>query len=59
MRDYVVSGRVVRSDVAAVTSLGVKYVTAAVFDKPFQSIGPDRSLPPERAYRMLRRSQLR
>lgn len=59
MRDYVVSGRVVRSDVAAVTSLGVKYVTAAVFDKPFQSIGPDGSLPPERAYRMLRRSQLR
>ena len=56
-RDYVMSGRVVRSDVAAVTSLGVKYVTAAVFDKPFESIGPDSSLPPERAYRRLRRRQ--
>jgi CheY-like chemotaxis protein len=55
MRDYVMSGRVVRSDVAAVTSLGVKYVTAAVFDKPFESIGPDSSLPPERAYGRLRR----
>ena len=57
MRDYVVSGRVVRSDVAAVTNLGVKYVTAAVFDKPFESIGPDRSHPPERVYS--RRRQLR
>ncbi len=57
--DYVMSGRVVRSDVAAVSSVGVKYVTAAVFDKPFESIGPDRSLPPERAYRQLRRRQLR
>lgn len=57
MRDYVMSGRVVRSDVAAVTSLGVKYVTAAVFDKPFESIGPDSSLPPERAYGRLRRRQ--
>jgi CheY-like chemotaxis protein len=56
-RDYVMSGRVVRSDVAAVTSLGVKYVTAAVFDKPFEAIGPDSSLPPERAYRRLRRRQ--
>lgn len=56
-RDYVMSGRVVRSDVAAVTSMGVKYVTAAVFDKPFESIGPDTSLPPERAYRRLRRRQ--
>ena len=54
-RDYVMSGRVVRSDVAAVTSMGVKYVTAAVFDTPFESIGPDASLPPERAYRRLRR----
>jgi hypothetical protein len=54
-RDYVMSGRVVRSDVAAVTSLGVKYVTAAVFDRPFESIGPNSSLPPERAYRRLRR----
>jgi len=53
--DYVMSGRVVRSDVAAVTNRGVKYVTAAVFDKPFESVGPDRSLPPERAYRRLRR----
>jgi hypothetical protein len=56
-RDYVMSGRVVRSDVAAVTSMGVKYVTAAVFDKPFESIGPDASAPPERAYRRLRRRQ--
>jgi len=54
-RDYVMSGRVVRSDVATVTSMGVKYVTAAVFDKPFESISPDASLPPERAYRRLRR----
>jgi CheY-like chemotaxis protein len=59
-RDYVMSGRVVRSDVATVTNLGVKYITAAVFDKPFESIGPDNSLPPQRAYRrLLRRRQLR
>ena len=50
-RDYVMKGRVVRSDVASVNALGVKYVTAAVFDKPFEAIGPDGSLPPERAYR--------
>ncbi len=54
-RDYVMSGRIVRSDVASVTALGVKYVTAAVFDKPFEAIGPDGSLPPERAYRRFRR----
>jgi hypothetical protein len=29
-----------------VNSLGVKYVTAAVFEKPFELIGPDGSLPP-------------
>ena len=52
-RDYVMPGRIVRSGVASVTSLGVKYVTAAVFEKPFESIGPDGSLPPERAYRRL------
>jgi len=50
-RDYVMSARVVRSDVASVTTRGVKYVTAAVFDKPFESIGPNGSLPPRRAYR--------
>jgi CheY-like chemotaxis protein len=54
-RDYVMSGRVVRSDVASVNALGVKYVTAAVFDKPFEMIGPDGSLPPQRAYRRYRR----
>lgn len=54
-RDYVMSGRVVRSDVASVTQLGVKYVTAAIFDKPFESIGPDNSTPPPRAYRRYRR----
>jgi CheY-like chemotaxis protein len=45
-RDFVIPGRVVRSDVSAVNSLGVKYVTAAVFEKPFELIGPDGSLPP-------------
>ena len=50
-RDYVMSGRVVRSDVASVSNLGVKYVTAVVFEKPFEAIGPDGSLPPQRAYR--------
>lgn len=45
-RDFVIPGRVVRSDVSSVTSLGVKYITAAVFEKPFESIGPDGSLPP-------------
>jgi hypothetical protein len=54
-RDYIMPGRVVRSDVASVTALGVKYVTAAVFDQPFEAIGPDGSLPPERAYRRVRR----
>jgi CheY-like chemotaxis protein len=54
-RDYVMSGRVVRSDVASVTQLGVKYVTAATFDKPFESIGPTGSTPPPRAYRRYRR----
>lgn len=54
-RDYVMSGRVVRSDVASVTSLGVKYVTAAIFDKPFESIGPSGSTPPARAYRRYHR----
>jgi hypothetical protein len=44
-------GRVVRSGVASVNSLGVKYVTAATFEKPFESIGPDGSLPPEFSYR--------
>jgi CheY-like chemotaxis protein len=54
-RDYVMSGRVVRSDVASVSNLGVKYVTAAIFDKPFESIGPNASTPPPRAYRRYRR----
>lgn len=54
-QDYVMSGRVVRSDVASVSGVGVKYVTAAVFDKPFESIGPNESLPPPRAYRRFRR----
>ncbi len=45
-RDFVVPGRVVRSDVASVNHLGVKYVTAAAFEKPFELIGPDGSLPP-------------
>lgn len=53
--DYVMSGRVVRSDVASVNAMGVKYVTAAVFDKPFESIGPNASAPPPRAYRRYRR----
>ena len=52
-------GRVVRSDVASVSNLGVKYVTAAVFDKPFEAIGPDGSLPPQRAYRRFRRAVAR
>ncbi len=46
-RDFVIPGRVVRSDVSSVNSLGVKYVTAAVFEKPFESLGPEGSLPPE------------
>jgi CheY-like chemotaxis protein len=45
-RDFVIPGRVVRSNVSSVNSLGVKYVTAAAFEKPFESIGPG-SLPPE------------
>jgi CheY-like chemotaxis protein len=45
-RDFVIPGRIVRSDVSAVNSLGVKYVTAAVFERPFELIGPDGSLPP-------------
>jgi hypothetical protein len=45
-RDFVIPGRVVRSDVSSVTSVGVKYITAAVFERPFESIGPDGSLPP-------------
>jgi hypothetical protein len=45
-RDFVIPGRVVRSDVSSVTNLGVKYITAAVFEHPFESIGPDGSLPP-------------
>ena len=45
-RDFVIPGRVVRSDVSTVNSLGVKYVTAAAFEKPFEAIGPDGSLPP-------------
>ena len=45
-RDFVISGRIIRSDVSAVNSLGVKYVTAAVFERPFELIGPDGSLPP-------------
>ena len=45
-RDFVIPARVVRSDVSSVNSLGVKYVTAAVFEKPFEAIGPDGSLPP-------------
>jgi CheY-like chemotaxis protein len=49
-RDFVIPGRVVRSDVSSVNSLGVKYVTAAVFEKPFELIGPDGSLPPQFAY---------
>jgi hypothetical protein len=44
--DCVIPARVVRSDVSSVNSLGVKYVTAAVFEMPFESIGPDGSLPP-------------
>jgi hypothetical protein len=54
-RDYVMAARIVRSDVASVTGLGVKYVTAAVFDKPFEAIGPNGSMPPQRAYRRSRR----
>jgi CheY-like chemotaxis protein len=49
--EFVMAGRVVRSDVASVNSLGVKYVTAATFEKPFESIGPGGSLPPEFSYR--------
>jgi hypothetical protein len=45
-RDFIIPGRVVRTDVSSVTSLGVKYVAAAAFEKPFESIGPDGSLPP-------------
>jgi hypothetical protein len=44
-------GRVVRSDVSSVNTLGVKYVTAAVFEKPFDAIGPDGSLPPDFTHR--------
>jgi CheY-like chemotaxis protein len=45
-RDFVIPSRIVRSDVSSVNHLGAKYVTAAVFEKPFELIGPDGSLPP-------------
>jgi CheY-like chemotaxis protein len=45
-REFVIPGRIVRSDVSSVNNLGVKYVTAATFEKPFELIGPDGSLPP-------------
>jgi CheY-like chemotaxis protein len=46
-RDCIVPGRVVRSDVSSVNNLGVKYITAAAFEKPLESIGPTGSLPHE------------
>jgi CheY-like chemotaxis protein len=37
-QDFIVKARVVRSDVASVHSLGVKYIAAAVFDQPFETL---------------------
>ena len=36
----IVKARVVRSDVSQVGSLGVKYIAAAVFERPFQILDP-------------------
>jgi len=36
--ELIVRARVVRSDVASVGNLGVKYTTAAVFDNPFENL---------------------
>ena len=51
--DFVLPARVVRSDVASVGPLGVKYLAAAVFEQPFDTLGPDGSLPPNRSLRRL------
>ena len=40
-QELIVRGRVVRSDVARVDRLGVKYIAAAVFDKPFDNLQPE------------------
>jgi CheY-like chemotaxis protein len=37
-QELIIRARVVRSDVASVGSLGVKYTAAAVFDKPFENL---------------------
>ena len=39
-QELIVRARVVRSDVASVNSLGVKYIAAAVFDRPFENLKP-------------------
>lgn len=57
-RDFVMPGRVVRSDVASVDTLGVKYMTAAVFEQPFESIGPGGSLPPDLSQRRFPRHRV-
>ena len=40
-QELIVRARVVRSDVARVDRLGVKYIAAAVFDKPFENLEPE------------------
>ena len=40
-QELIVRARVVRSDVASVDRLGVKYIAAAVFDKPFENLEPE------------------
>jgi hypothetical protein len=57
--DFVLTARVVRSDVASVGRLGVKYLAAAVFEQPFDGLGPDGSLPPNRSHRRFRSDRSR
>lgn len=52
-QEFVIPGRVVRTDVSSVDRLGVKYVTAAVFEHPFDALGPSGSLPPDLSFRRL------
>jgi len=44
LEELIVPARVVRTDLSSEDRSGVKYVVAAVFDRPFSSLGPVRSL---------------
>ena len=55
-QDFVIPGRVVRTDVSSVDRLGVKYVAAAVFEQPFDLLGPNGSLPPDLSLRRIARA---